>query len=72
MSANREDAQQRGEQVDLRDLIETLPALVLCALPDGSVEFANRAFHEYTGYSLQEPRGGEGIPLFTQMIVPTS
>jgi PAS domain S-box-containing protein len=52
MSANREGAQQRHEQLDLRDLIETLPALVLCALPDGSVEFANRAFFEYTGYSL--------------------
>jgi len=59
MSANQDGADQRGEQVDLRDLIETLPALVLCALPDGSVEFANRAFHEYTGCSLQEPRGGE-------------
>jgi PAS domain S-box-containing protein len=59
MSANRDGAEQRGEQVDLRDLIETLPALVLCVLPDGSVEFANRAFHEYTGWSLQEPTGGE-------------
>lgn len=59
MSANREDAQQRREQLDLRDLIETLPALVLCALPDGSVEFANRAFHEYTGCSLQQLRGRE-------------
>jgi PAS domain S-box-containing protein len=59
MSANQDGAVQRGEQVDLRDLIETLPALVLCALPDGSVEFANRAFHEYTGCSLQQPRGGE-------------
>jgi PAS domain S-box-containing protein len=59
MSANREGAQQRPEQLDLRDLIETLPALVLCALPDGSVEFANRAFHEYTGCSLQQLRGRE-------------
>lgn len=59
MSANREGAQQRGEQLDLRDLIETLPALVLCALPDGSVEFANRAFHEYTGCSVRELTKGE-------------
>jgi PAS domain S-box-containing protein len=63
MSANREDAQQRREQLDLRDLIETLPALVLCALPDGSVEFANRAFHEYTGCSLQQLRGREWYTL---------
>jgi PAS domain S-box-containing protein len=59
MSANRENAQEGGEQVDLRELIETLPALVLCALPDGSVEFANRAFHEYTGCSLQQLKGRE-------------
>jgi PAS domain S-box-containing protein len=59
MIANRKGEQQRGEQLDLRDLIETLPALVLCALPDGSVEFANRAFHEYSGCSLPELRGGE-------------
>ncbi len=59
MSANREGEQQRSEKLDLRDLIETLPALVLCALPNGSVEFANRAFHEYSGCSLTELRGGE-------------
>jgi PAS domain S-box-containing protein len=59
MSANREGEQQRGEQLDLRDLIETLPALVLCTRPDGSFEFANRAFHEYTGCSLRELTGGE-------------
>ena len=59
MSANREGAQRRGEQLDLRDLIETLPALVLCARPDGSFEFANRAFHEYVGCSLQDLRGSQ-------------
>ena len=59
MSANRETAEERREQLDLQKLIETLPALVLCSLPDGSVEFANRAFHEYTGCSLRALRGAE-------------
>ena len=59
MSANRETAEERREQLDLQKLIETLPALVLCSLPDGSGEFANRAFHEYTGCSLPELSGGE-------------
>ena len=58
MSANREVAEERREQLDLQKLIETLPALVLCSLPDGSVEFANRAFHEYTSCSLPELRDG--------------
>ena len=34
-----------------------MPALVVCALPDGSVEFANRAWREYTGCSLQQLSG---------------
>jgi len=45
------------DQLDLRHLVERLPALVLCALPDGSFEFANRAYYEYTGCSEQELSG---------------
>ena len=37
--------------MDLQHVVETIPALVVCALPDGKVEFANRAWQEYTGYS---------------------
>jgi PAS domain S-box-containing protein len=57
MMAETQDTQQGRDQLDLRNLIERLPALVLCALPDGSVEFANRACHEYTGCSLNELSG---------------
>lgn len=45
---------QHSDPLDLRDVVETIPALVVCAMPDGSVEFANRAWHEYTGYSSQQ------------------
>jgi len=52
--AETQDTQQGRDPLDLRNLIERLPALVLCALPDGSIEFANRAYHEYTGWSVEE------------------
>ena len=48
---------QTSEPLDLRMLIETIPAMAVCALPDGSVEFANRAWQEYTGGSLPQLRG---------------
>ena len=47
-------AHQNSDQTDIRNLIETIPALVLCVLPDGSVEFVNRAWLEYTGEAPQE------------------
>jgi PAS domain S-box-containing protein len=58
MMAETQDTQGR-DQLDLRNIIERLPALVLSALPDGSVEFANRAYHEYTGWSVEELSGRE-------------
>jgi PAS domain S-box-containing protein len=42
------------DSMDLQNVIETIPALVVCALPDGTVEFVNRAWQEYTGYSPQK------------------
>ena len=40
--------------MDLQNVIETIPALVVCALPDGTIELVNRAWQEYTGYSPRE------------------
>jgi formate hydrogenlyase transcriptional activator len=57
MTSETHGARRSTEQLDLRDLIETIPALVLCALADGSAEFANRAWQEYSGRSLQELTG---------------
>ena len=57
MNSETHGASRSTEPVDLRDLIETIPALVLCALADGSAEFANRAWHEYTGCSSPELTG---------------
>jgi formate hydrogenlyase transcriptional activator len=40
-----------------RVMIDTIPALVWCGLPDGSNEFLNRRWHDYTGLSEEEARG---------------
>jgi PAS domain S-box-containing protein len=57
MTAETQSAAQTSEPLDLQMLTETIPAMVVCALPDGSVEFTNRAWQEYTGGSLQQLRG---------------
>src|ERR1043166_6682049 len=54
MTAEAQGVGPSTEPMDLQALIETIPALVICALADGSAEFANRAWHEYTGRSSPE------------------
>jgi formate hydrogenlyase transcriptional activator len=43
-----------GTESSLRQVIDTIPALAWCARPDGSMEFLNRQWHEYTGLSPAE------------------
>jgi PAS domain S-box-containing protein len=57
MNSETHGARRSTEPVDLRDLIETIPAMVVCTLADGSAEFANRAWQEYSGRPLQELTG---------------
>jgi hypothetical protein len=33
---------QMGEPLDLQTVIDTIPSLVVCGLPDGAVEFVNQ------------------------------
>ena len=54
MTAEAQGVGRSSEPIDLQAVIETIPALVVCALVDGSAEFANRAWHEYTGCSSPE------------------
>src|SRR6266481_3033845 len=42
---------------DLRRIIDTIPVLAWCNLPDGPVEFANQRWHDYTGLSPEGTRG---------------
>ena len=49
--------QLQGVRDQLRLLIDTVPALVWTRFPDGSVDFLNRRFREYTGLSPEEGAG---------------
>jgi formate hydrogenlyase transcriptional activator len=57
MAAETHGAKLQGEPLDMRAVIDTIPALVVCALPDGSVEFVNQGWREYTGSSLEKLTG---------------
>ena len=46
---------QKSED-SLRQVIDTLPTLVWCTRPDGSTEFLNKRWHDYTGCSPEESR----------------
>jgi formate hydrogenlyase transcriptional activator len=52
-TANELDAAENS----LRRVIDTIPALAWCARPDGSMEFLNRQWHDYTGLSPAETMG---------------
>jgi PAS domain S-box-containing protein len=49
--------QLQRESKQLRDVIETIPAMAWTALPDGSNTFVNRRWAEYTGLSAEETAG---------------
>lgn len=53
---NALDQVQKSE-AKLRQVIDTIPALVWCDLPDGSNEFLSKRWHEYTGCSPEESHG---------------
>ena len=47
-----------GSEANLRRIIDTIPALVSGFLPDGSNEFMNQRWHDYTGLSLEQSQNG--------------
>ncbi len=51
-----EDALRRGEDY-LRLTIDTIPVLAWCNRPDGSNEFLNQRWLDYTGLTIEEARG---------------
>ena len=57
--AERERAEEGAREAEdrLRLVIDTLPALVWSKLPDGSADFLNQRFREYTGLSVEEGLG---------------
>jgi PAS domain S-box-containing protein len=51
-----EDALRKSEK-ELRDVIDTIPAMVWSTLPDGSNTYVNKRFVEYTGSSAEQVAG---------------
>src|SRR5882724_9231011 len=47
----------QDSEARLRKIIDTIPTLAWCSLPDGTGIFWNRRWHEYTGLSLEVARG---------------
>ena len=50
--------ESRSSEPRLRQMIDKIPTLAWCNLPDGSNEFLNQRWHDYTGLSPQEAHGG--------------
>jgi len=61
--AEANDDQKRAEEAlrvseaNLRRVIDTIPTLSWCNLPDGPNEFLSKSWHEYTGLSPKEAHG---------------
>ena len=51
-----EEALRQSEQ-HLRDVIETIPATAWTGRPDGTTDFVNQRWQEYTGLSLEDTSG---------------
>jgi len=47
----------QSSEHNLAAIIDTIPTLAWCNLPDGSNEFLNKGWHEYTGLSPEESHG---------------
>src|SRR5271165_6073962 len=57
MATEPGDGEKTDEPLNLRTVIDTIPALVVHALPDGSVEFVNQGWQQFTGRSADELTG---------------
>jgi formate hydrogenlyase transcriptional activator len=47
----------RKSEVHLQTIIDTIPAMAWCTMPDGFTEFNNQRWLDYTGLSAEEGRG---------------
>jgi len=47
----------KKSEAKLRQVIDAIPTLAWCNLPDGPNEFLNKAWHQYTGLSPEQSQG---------------
>lgn len=68
MATNTQNIDTHGASTDieerLRLIIDKIPTLVWSKLPDGSLDFFNQRFREYTGLSLEDGLGWGWINAF--------
>ncbi len=57
------EEQLRNNARTLRTTIDTIPAYVFSALPDGTIDFASQRFLDYLGLSTEAALGWEWVPL---------
>ena len=57
MATDANGARQTETPLDLRNVLDKIPSLVVCAFPDGSLEFVNQTWREYTGTPLDQLTG---------------
>lgn len=50
-------AEMQKSEAKLRQVIDAIPTLAWCNLPDGPNEFLNKGWHEYTGLSPEQSHG---------------
>jgi PAS domain S-box-containing protein len=55
--AKRTEDTVRKSEKELRDVIDTIPAIVWSTLPDGSNTYVNKRFVEYSGLSAEQTAG---------------
>jgi len=62
------DADEASNVIEerLRLLIDTIPTIVWRKLPDGTVDFLNQQFREYTGLSLEDGLGWLHQPMLDE------
>jgi PAS domain S-box-containing protein len=53
--------ESRALRNDLRQAIDTIPTIVWSTAPDGTVDFMNRAWRDFTGISAEDARRGRWV-----------
>lgn len=60
----RTEEELRQSRDAFRMLLEALPQLIWTTYPDGTEEYSNHQWIEYTGLPFEDVRGGKGIACF--------
>src|SRR3981189_168507 len=55
--SERSSDELKHAEAKLRRIIDTIPVIAWCGLPDGSAEFWNRRWRDYTGICLEDATG---------------